>query len=332
MGNELTYVGVGTANGALVFRENREAQHWDMVVHGLYGHKVACVVGHPDGTIYAGAVNGTVYSTRDWEHWTPLFEGLKYTNVRALALDPDEPNTIYAGTCPAAVFKSTDRGRTWKHLESHRQVEGSDGWSHPEPPYSPYIGRLFRLPNRPGTIFSSIAMGGVVASFDGGQTWESRQNGLPRQITDLSYHPGAPDRLYATTILGFYRSDDLGKSWTNLVSGLPWLTAVCLAVDPLDPDRVIISVTRPDTRIGTLFRSDNGGLHWDVIPANLPLLGQSAITSLTASGGYFFAGSAGGHLYGSRDGSAWAPLRPQLPAIYSVTPIQGQPVQQVPTP
>lgn len=332
MANERTHVGVGTANGALVFRENTEGSHWDLVAHGLYGRKVACMAARPDGTIYAGASDGTVYSTTDWENWTPLYDGLKYTSVYSLALDPDDLDTLYAGTAPAAVFKSTDRGRTWTHLESHRQVAGSDNWTFGQAPYTPRVSSLYCHPTRRGCLLSSIQDGGVVASFDGGATWEARQGGLPRQVTGLGLHTAAPDRLYATTIIGFFRSDDLGKTWTNQVSGLPWINTSCLVVDPASPDRLLAGVTKPDTGTGTIFRSENGGQSWSLASASLPLIGNSHIASLCAGPGRFYAGSTGGHLYSTRDGTTWVPLRPPLPAIYCVTPVPGRPRSQEPTP
>lgn len=332
MANERAHVGVGTANGALVFRENREGSHWDLVAHGLYGRKVACMVGREDGTIFAGAADGTVYSTTDWENWTPLYEGLKYTSVYSLALDPDNSDILYAGTAPAAVFKSTDQGRTWSHLENHRQVEGSDNWSFGQPPYTPRVNSLLRHPTRPDCLFTSVQDGGVVASFDGGATWEARQSGLPRQVTGLALHTGAPDRLYATTIIGFFRSDDLGKTWKNQVSGLPWINTSCVAVAPGSPDHLIAGVTKPDSGTGTLFRSENGGLSWTLASASLPLIGNSSITSVCAGATRFYAGSSGGHLYSSSNGTTWVPLRPPLPSIYCVAPILGLPRNQEPTP
>ncbi|MBI3926662.1 MAG: hypothetical protein HY319_14060 [Armatimonadetes bacterium] len=317
--SESILLGVGTDNGALVLRQGPPHAHWELIVHGLYNRHIACIAQHPDGSIWAGAANGTVYRTRDWENWEPSFEGLRYTSVYSLAIDSRDPDVIYAGTSPATVFRSTDRGRTWQELSAYRKVDGVDKWSFDRPPYLPRVRRFLQHPTQPKLLMSAIQFGGVVMSPDGGESWEARYDGLPRQVYDINVHPGSPARIYASTVIGFFRSDDLGKSWRNLVQGMPYLFSRCLAIDSEDPELVVLGVDRRQDGGGTIFRSENGGLNWQIASSGLSGLDSSSMTCMTSGHGLFFAGTDKGDLFASFDGGKfWPKIRPPLHAIRSL--------------
>lgn len=321
---------LGTSRGVMVFRPGPPGEDWELVHGGLYTHQVTCVAEHPDGSLFAGAADGQVYTTEDWENWRPLYEGLDYPSVYALALDPEDPKKLYAGTSPAAVFRSRDRGAHWERLSSHSEVPSAELWTHPQAPHSPRVIRIFRHGRR--DLFSAVSVGGVVASFDDGATWEDRSEGLTVHVTDLVAPLTAPSRLYASSILGFHRSDDLGKSWQAHNHGLPYIHARCLAVDPENPDRVLLSVDRPRGGGGVLFHSGDGGKIWEVATAELPDAEGQEVTGLAAGVGLMFAATGGGLLYGSKEGRDWFLLRSELPEIHTLIPLRGRPRPQQPTP
>ncbi len=318
MSDESKRVAVGTSNGVMVFRWKGEGDPWHLEMHGLTGHPVASLCQGVEG-LYAGTVDSMVHYTQDGERWRPLFEGFQSPAIHSLVVDRNQPHKIFAGTSPANVYHSQDGGMKWGRLTGFNQAPTSDQWSHPEPPYTPLVSSLFLHPADSNVIFASVASGGLVASLDGGHNWVDRRNGLPRQIRQVVCPTANPGRLYVATNLGFYRSDDLGQSWTLHNSGLPWVDSQCLAVDPGNADHILLGSNRPQGG-GTIFRSRNGGLNWEVAAATLPASANSNISVLASSDGIFYAGTDGGHIYFSADTTNWNPVRPPLAEIHCVLP------------
>jgi photosystem II stability/assembly factor-like uncharacterized protein len=191
--------------------------------------------------------------------WSPA-AGLFGGKVFALQWDAHHPDTLWAGTHGAGVFKSTDRGHSWERL-----VQGLEQLA--------VIG-LFPDPAVPGRIYAEAAdaetytLGwGEQASYrsdDGGQSWT--RLGAYEQATQVHAYQLAPaagggGRVYARTSLGMYRSDDEGASWVQSNSGLPSGARVwSLALDPTDADILwVVSANQ-------VFRSANGGTSWVAQP------------------------------------------------------------------
>lgn len=302
-------VAVGTDNGVLVFRP--EGTGWTLKAQGLYGRVVPALAFHKDGTLYAGAANGTVYRSSDLENWEPLFDGLTYPSVHSLAFDPQDPNVILAGTEPAAVFKSVNGGTSWVQLKSFNQVPGSARWSNSVAPYRPRVTGLAYQGRR---IVATVEVGGALVSDDGGETWTEVNEGLARDTNALA---AGPDHLFATTGLGFHRSDNSGKSWKNLISGLPYIFTQGLACDSADPKKLIIGVNKARRGGGAqIFRSSNGGDNWQITPNGVQTNGDSCLTAVAAGHGCFVAGTDKGDLFGTFDfGDLWQRVRPGLPPV-----------------
>lgn len=302
-------VAAGTDNGVLVFRP--DGTDWVLKAQGLYGRKVPALAFHPDGTLYAGAANGTVYRSGDLENWEPLFEGLTYPSVHSLAFHPQNPNIVLAGTEPAAIFRSENGGVSWTQLKNFNQVPGAGRWSNSVPPYRPKVTGLSFQGNR---VVASVEVGGALVSDDNGDTWTEANDGLAKDTNALAV---GPDHLFATTGLGFYRSDNSGKSWKNLISGLPYIFTQGLAVDSADPKKLIIGVNKARRGGGAqIFRSSNGGDNWQISTTGISLNGESCLTSVAAGHGCFVVGTDKGDLFGSFDfGDLWRRIRPALPPV-----------------
>ena len=145
---------------------------------GPVGNRVSAVGGVPgDPNIYyIGAASGGIFKSVDGGiHWEPVFDDQPVASIGSLAIDPVNPNVIWAGTGETfirsnishgnGIYKSTDAGKTWRHL-------GLDATGH--------IGRIVIHPTDPDTVFAA-AMGhgygpqperGVFRTTDGGETWE----------------------------------------------------------------------------------------------------------------------------------------------------------------
>ena len=146
---------------------------------GPNGNRDIAVVGEPGNPLvaYFGAASGGIWKTEDGGvHFEPIFDEMDVASVSALAIAPSDSNTIWAGTGETFIireatsvgdgaYKSTDAGRTWRHM-------GLDQTGH--------IGNIVINPRNPDLVFA-CAVGqayranperGVFRSKDGGKTWE----------------------------------------------------------------------------------------------------------------------------------------------------------------
>jgi len=250
---------------------------------------VAGVVQQPD-TFYFGSVAGGVWKTTDaGASWEPMFDKEPIASIGAIAVAPSDPNVIYVGAGEAAlrenisfgdgVYKSTDAGKTWKHL-------GLADTRH--------IGRIIVDPQNPelvlvaavGHAYGPNAERGVFRSEDGGTTW---QKALYKDdhtgAVDLSFDPSNPRIVYAGMWqvsrtpwhlesggpgTGLYKSTDEGLTWKRLEGhGLPEGLWGKVGVSAAAGDRVYALI---DAKEGGLYRSDDGGDNWDRVSTDARLI------------------------------------------------------------
>lgn len=310
----LRHLAAGTTSGAFLFRPQGRLKEWEMVGYGHYGRSVTAMAADQAGGVFVAFERGMLSYTSDWSQWRPLYKGLAYPDVHAVALDLRK-NKVYAGTAPAAVFDASLDGDEWSSSGETFTLARENGWSHPEPPHRPALFRLLVHPKLADTLIGGIQAGGIIVSRDGGQTWRNQKAGLSQQLSDLRLHPDRPDRLYACNFLGFHRSDDLGQSWRLSNHGLPYIEAQAICVHGVDPDRLLMAVKHPTERLSVLFLSNDGGDHWKIACPELPASEGGVVTCLESGGGAYFAGTDNGFLFGSRDGSRWELVRAALPPI-----------------
>lgn len=312
--NELRHLAAGTDRGAFLFRPRGALKEWEMIGYGLYGQKITSLAVDESGGVTAAVERGMVKYTRDWLNWKTLYQGLEYPDVYSVCRDPHS-RKIYAGTSPAAIFSSEDQGENWRSVGKTSDISFRNGWSHPDPPHSPRIIKLIVHPQRENCLIGGVQAGGVIVSEDGGKSWRNAKAGLSHQLSDLRFHAGSPDRLYATNFLGFHRSDDLGRSWRLSNHGLPYENAISVCVHSLKPESLLLAVEHPEDLHSVLFKSDNGGNHWDIACSELPTDEGLRVTCLESGGGVYFAGTEEGFLFGSRDRENWEIVRAELPPL-----------------
>ncbi|HSK72099.1 MAG TPA: hypothetical protein VK892_10420, partial [Pyrinomonadaceae bacterium] len=250
------------------------------------GGRVTAVAGIPSqpDVYYFGATGGGVWKTTDGGvNWFPVSdEYFKTGSVGAVEISESDPNVVYVGMGESpvrgnvshgdGVYKSTDGGKTWKHigLSDTRQIGRVR--VHPKNPDLVYVAAL-------GHLWGSNNERGVFRSKDGGKTW---QKVLYRNentgAVDLILDPTNPNTIYAgfwqvqrkpwTLISGgegstLYKSTDGGDTWTELKNnkGLPtgiW-GKVGVTVSPVNSNRVWAIIEAKD---GGLYRSDDAGENW----------------------------------------------------------------------
>jgi hypothetical protein len=168
--------------------------------------------------VYVGIAHNGVYRTEDaGQHWTVALEG----DVRSLAVDPLDESVVYAGMEPTQLFRSEDRGATWHEVVGLMQMpqEIQDNWWSPVSGVG-HVRNIFIQPDDSNTIYLALEHGGIVRSFDRGETWEDVSQGIDYLDIHLVFgHPIDANRYYVSSARGFFKSDDPAKGWVRAENG-----------------------------------------------------------------------------------------------------------------
>ncbi len=240
-------------------------------------------------TFYFGGVGGGVWKTTDaGETWTNITDGqLATSSVGAIAVAPSDPNVIYLGMGEHAVrgvmtshgdgvYKSTDAGKTWKHMGLALSRAISRIRIHPTNPGLVYVAAQ-------GAPYGPSEDRGVYRSKDGGATFEKILYVSPDAgPSDLDMDPSNPRILYAAFWdhrrtpwevrsggpgSGIQKSTDGGDTWEKLgedpKTGFPELKGKMSVAVSADPERVY-ALVEADPK-GGLYRSEDAGKTWKLV-------------------------------------------------------------------
>ncbi len=239
----MTTLYVAMEDALLVVRQR--AGRWTAEEH-LAGKALQCVAadpGHPE-RIYVGTADGLWRSPGGGRAWTPAGNGLAPKDVTAVAVGGAQAGhlgTVYAGTEPSAIFKSEDGGDTWEELKGLTRLPSAGTWSFPPRPDTHHVRSIAVDPHVPRRLYVAIEAGALVRSQDGGATWLDRVPAGPYDTHTLALHHSAPGRLYSAAGDGYFESRDGGDTWEEIESGLRHLYLFGVAVDPANPEMVIVS-------------------------------------------------------------------------------------------
>jgi photosystem II stability/assembly factor-like uncharacterized protein len=242
-------------------------------------------------TFYLGAVNGGVWKTTDaGVTWHSVWDNQPTGSIGAIAVSVSNPHVIYVGSGEGlqrpdlstgdGVYKSTDGGKTWTHLEALR-----DGQQ---------IGQLTIDSANPDRVFVAVEghpygpseERGLYRTLDGGKTFQrvlfvSNRTGA----SDVQIDPHNSKIVFAGMWQrqeapwengsfggsegGLYRSTDGGDTWIKLTgNGLPEnIMQVQLSISPADSHRIYAAIGQVNRTVG-IYRSDDGGDHWVHTPDN----------------------------------------------------------------
>jgi photosystem II stability/assembly factor-like uncharacterized protein len=261
---------------------------WTPVGPTNIGGRISDIVGHPNNPqiLYVAAASGGIFKTvNGGTTWNPIFDDAPGLSMGALAMDPVDPQIIFAGTgeaCASAasyfgtgIYRSLDGGTTWTHL-------GLDS--------SRYIARVVVDPANSqsiwvaamGELFTASQSRGVYHTADGGQTWQrllfvNDSTGC----SDIVINPNDSQRLYAAMWQrirtpetrrsggrgsGIFRSSDGGTTWDRLTDGLPQqadtVGRIGLAISQSNPNILYACYANHPGNFLGVFRTSDGGDTW----------------------------------------------------------------------
>ena len=262
---------------------------------------------------------------------------------RVWHLEPSltDAETVYAGVEDAALFRSSDGGRSWSELPGLRGHGTGPQWQ-------PGAGgmclhTIILDPSDPQRIYTAISAAGTFRSDDGGETWKPINRGLHSQyipentaevghcVHHVAMHPKRPGVLFMQKHWDVMRSDDAGDSWREVSGNLPTDFGFVIDVHAHEPETIYVVPIKsdsehfpPDGKL-RVYRSRSGGNEWEALTQGLPqkdcyvnvLRDAMSVDSLDPCGVYF--GTTGGQVYASADGGdTWSPIVRDLPPVLSV--------------
>jgi photosystem II stability/assembly factor-like uncharacterized protein len=358
---------VGTRKGAFILTADGKRDRWEIVGPEFGGWELYHIKGSPadPNRLYASQNTGwygqLIQRSNDGgKTWEPVdnkfvYDGTPGTHQwydgtphpwefkRVWHLEPSltDPDTVYAGVEDAAMFRTTDGGKSWHELPGLRNHSTGSKWQ-------PGAGGLCLHtilidPKNPRRMFIAISAAGAFRTDDGGGTWKAINQGLvsshipdPRAETGhcvhhIAMHGSRPDTLFMQKHWDVMRSDDGGDSWREVSGNLPTDFGFPIDVHAHEPETVYVVPIKSDGEHyppeGKLrvYRSRTGGGEWEALTRGLPqqdcyvnvLRDAMSVDALDKCGIYF--GTTGGQVYASADaGDSWRPIAEHLPAVLSV--------------
>lgn len=188
-------------------------QHWQEINKGVIDDSdVFAIIADPSrpSVIYASACSG-IYRSLDYGADFRKVQGIPSTarRTRSLRMDPTDRKTVYAGTTEG-LYKTTDEGEDWTRTTGPNVI----------------VNDVYIDPRDPKHVLLATDRSGVLASEDGGSTFQESNGGFSqRQVATLLADEKSPGTLYAGVINdksygGVFVSSDLGRSWTQRSDGL----------------------------------------------------------------------------------------------------------------
>jgi hypothetical protein len=306
-------------HGQMIQRSNDGGKTWDPVDNKF---------------IYDG-----VPGTHQWYDGTP--HPWEFKRVWHLEPSLSDPDTVYAGVEDAAIFKTTDGGKSWAELSGLRKHGSGPQWT----PGAGGLGLHTILidPSNEQRMFIAISAAGAFRTEDGGVSWTAINQGLRSEyipdpnaevghcVHRIAMHPSRPNTLFMQKHWDIMRTDNAGDLWQEVSGNLPTDFGFPIQVHAHEPETIyVVPITSdslhypPEGKL-RVYRSRSGGNEWEPLGNGLPqsdcyvniLRDAMAADKLDKCGIYF--GTTGGQVYASsNEGDNWTAIASNLPAVLSV--------------
>jgi len=236
---------LGTSGGE-VYVSRDGAKTWDSPRNGVPfpGYVVDSLIVDRHGRLWAaswGLWGGGVIAVSEdrGKSWTRRDAGLEDFSVRAIAVDPHDPDFLIAGGL-TGVYRTSDGGVTWQQISDQQNVESVA--IDPRSRERLYVG-TWRQGYR---------------SDDGGKTWKLINNGmvLDTDMFAITFNPENSDDMWVATCGWVYNTKNGGDNWTRYRDGFDNRRVHDVEISPCDRDTLFAGT------VGGLYRSDDGGKNW----------------------------------------------------------------------
>ena len=350
---------VGTTKGAFLLSSRADRRSWAMGGPYFPGHSVYALAYDDRGGRHR------IWASTSSQHWGALLRSsddfgrtwakpetgtVRFPEGTGLALEQiwqirpgrvTEPEVLYCGVAPAALFESRDAGATWSLVRRLHDHPHRSRWT-------PGFGGLclhtiLPHPTDGQRLLVAISTGGVYRTGDGGRSFQVSNRGIRAEflpdkhpefgqcVHKVVQHPARPERYFLQNHWGLYRSDDGGASWRDVANGVPSDFGFAMAAHPHDPETVFIVPMEsdefrcaPEGRL-RVYRTRNAGRSWEPLVRGLPqknafetVLRDALATDTCHPAGVYF-GTRSGKLFASRDeGASWKAILEGLPPVVCV--------------
>lgn len=362
---------VATRKGLFTFARNGSAaQPWQISHVDFFGDNVSMVLhdrrhGHIHAALDHGHFGVKMHraddGTRRWQEmpapaYPPKPEGVEemdlwgrpipWSTLRIWSLETGsdaQPGTLWCGTLPGGLFKSTDAGETWSIVDSL--------WNHPTRPKWngggadwPGVHSVCIDPRDHDTVRVGVSSAGMWQTTDGGKTWDCRADGMRaeymptgQQFDPLAQDPhrivqspSHPDVLWTQHHNGIFRSTNCGATWTEITDVGVSTFGFAVAVHPREPDTAwFVPAIKDEKRVPAdgrfiVTRTQDGGRTFDVLDRGLPAVHAYDLVfrhglDIDESGERLVMGSTTGGVWVSEDGGdSWMEAAGRLPPVYCV--------------
>jgi photosystem II stability/assembly factor-like uncharacterized protein len=373
---------VGTKKAAFIYTADERRETWqlsDPIYTGWSVYHMSADLRGGDVRLYAAANHwawgpSVAKSTDMGKTWDYRGSGLAFPKDKGAVIGnvwhvrpglEREAGVVYAGTQPAALFRSEDWGHTWAPVDGLNSHASNTYWSGTGGGDS-CVHSIEIDPRDAKRMYVAISSGGSFVTDDGGETWamfshaaiptneRGRQftteisklfPGAPRpgdmdplaidEMHKMRLDPKDPQRMWAQTHVGVFRSDDAGATFEDVTPGLPSFHGFPIAITRRAPDAAYVvplafAGLYDNFRVCdgqfTVCRTRDGGATWQPLTVGLPGPHdyQSAYREALDTDGLapegVYVGTSNGQVYGSTDGGdRWQRLPGTLPPVLSVT-------------
>ncbi|MGH7043287.1 MAG: WD40/YVTN/BNR-like repeat-containing protein, partial [Acetobacteraceae bacterium] len=278
-------------------------------------------------------------STDRGAHWERLGFPDRGVQVWSILVDPHDARTVYAGTSPVAVYRSTDGGAHFARMPDPGLAERV------RMDFPCRVMRFAAHPVHAGELFATLEVNGAMHSTDGGESWRDCSADLVRLADEprlksrilsdtetegmldghaITMTAADPDAVYLAVRMGIFRSTDQGRSWRDMEVGRfsPFTYGRDIRFSPADPKVMYaaLSVAARSTA-GSLWRSDDLGASWRRFDKATPHATVMGIGLHPTNPAQVAIAARGGEVFATADtGATWEalPLPPAGRDAYAI--------------
>jgi hypothetical protein len=291
-----------SGSGGGVYRSTDTGATWTSVAT-LSGKLTHAIEFAPDGTAYAGTIDGVWKSTDGGATFLAQNLGIGLNDeVFDIQIDPANPQRLWIGVAdalgnqPVNVMLTTNGGASWTNKTPPLAA--------PQTCYTVAIN-----PTNANEVFAGFGgFGGggqVWVSTNGGTSWTDRSAGLPARPVHALVYDGARvlvggGQLFGTQNFGLYSTSNLGVTWNQVHDGTwPNLVTQSIAVDPNDVNTIYVATAGQG-----LFRSTNGGTTWSFGVGGTGSLSVNVVRFSPGSSSVIYSGASSNAVWKSSNAGA----------------------------